>query len=134
MEVAPDELAEGFRISDAHLFLGGVSVGDNSFLAVDESFQGINQTLNTFATTLSGSLNQDLADEVFFGQLHTKLRVTKDILAFAGDTDLPAVTSVIDQSFSQMIVPEPASLVFFAMFGLGVATARRRPPRRDIGS
>lgn len=134
VEVAPEELAEGFRISDAHLFLGGVGVGDNSFLAVDESFQGINQTLNTFATTLGGSLSQDLADEVFFGQLHTKLRVTKDILAFAGETDVPAVTSVIDQSFSQTVIPEPASLVIFAIFGLGLATARRRPPRRDRGS
>lgn len=133
VEVAPDALAQGFRISDAHLFLGGVGVGDNSFLAVDESFQGVNQTLNTFATTLGGSLSQDLADEVIFGELHTKLRVTKDILAFSGSTNLPAVTSIIDQSFSQMIVPEPASLVVFAIFGLGLATARRRPPRRDIG-
>ena len=134
VEVSPDGLAEGLRISDAHLFLGGVSVGDNSFLAVDESFQGINQTLNTFVTTLGGTLNQNLDDEVFFGQLHTKLRVTKDILAFSGDASMPARTSVIDQSFSQMIVPEPASLVVFAMFGLGLATARRRPPQRDIGS
>lgn len=134
VEVAPDELAEGFRISDAHLFLGGVDVGDNSFLAVDESFQGINQTLNTFATTLGGPLSQDLADEVFFGQLYTKLRVTKDILAFTGDTDRPARTTVIDQSFSQMIIPEPASLVLFTMFGLRLATARRRPSQRDIGS
>ncbi|MCH7752304.1 MAG: PEP-CTERM sorting domain-containing protein [Planctomycetes bacterium] len=132
VEVSPDGLAEGLRISDAHLFLGGVSVGDNSFLAVDESFQGINQTLNTFVTTLGGTLNQNLDDEVFFGQLHTKLRVTKDILAFSGDANMPAVTRVIDQSFSQ--VPEPASLVVFAMFGLGLATARRRPPQRDIGS
>ena len=134
VEVAPEELAEGFRISDAHLFLGGIGVGENSFLAVDESFQGINQTLNTFATTLGEPSSQVLFDEVIFGQLHTKLRVTKDILAFSGSTNLPAVTSVIDQSFSQMIIPEPASLVIFAMFGLGLATARRRPPRRDIGS
>ena len=133
VEVAPEELALGLRISDAHLFLGPAGVGENSFLAVDESFQGINQTLNTFASTLGGPLSQDLADEVFFGQLHTKLRVTKDILAFSDDANMPARTSVIDQSFSQMIIPEPASLVIFAMFGLGLATARRRPPRRDIG-
>ena len=133
MEVAPDELAEGYRISDANLFLGGVGVGDNSYLTVDESFQGVNQTLNTFATTLGGSLDEDLADEVIFDQLYTKLRVTKDILAFAGDTNLPARTTIIDQSFSQTIVPEPSSFVVFAMFGLGVAAARRRPPRRDTG-
>jgi hypothetical protein len=134
VEVAPDALAQGFRISDAHLFLGGIGVGENSFLAVDESFQGINQTLNTFAATLGGPLVLlDLEDEVFFGQLHTKLRVTKDILAFSGDANQFARAGVIDQSFSQTIVPEPASLVVFAIFGLGLATARRRPPRRDIG-
>ena len=87
--VSPDGLAEGYRISDAHLFLEGVSVGPDSYLAVDESFQGINQTLNTFATTLGGPLVQDLADEVIFGELYTKLRVTKDILAFSGDLRTP---------------------------------------------
>jgi len=125
VEVAPDELAEGFRISDAHLFLGGVSVGDSSSLAVDESFQGISQTLNTFATTLGGPLSQDLADEVFFGQLHTKLRVTKDILAFSGDASMPALTSVIDQSFSQVEVPEPTTLAL-ALAALCLAMSRRR--------
>jgi hypothetical protein len=125
VEVAPDELAEGFRISDAHLFLGGVSVGNNSSLAVDESFQGIAQTLNTFATTLSGPLSQNLADEVFFGQLHTKLRVTKDILAFSGDASMPALTSVIDQSFSQVEIPEPTTCTL-ALAALCLAIGRRR--------
>ncbi len=128
VEVAPEELAEGFRISDAHLFLGGVSVGDNSSLAVDESFQGIAQTLNTFATTLGGPLSQDLADEVFFGQLHTRLRVTKDIQASSGDASMPALISIIDQSFSQVKIPEPSALTLaaFALFGLAYGRRKRR--------
>lgn len=136
VEVTPDALEQGYRISDAHLFMGGTSVGENSYLLVDESFQGVNQTLNTFATTLSGSLNQQLADEVVFQQLHTKLRVTKDILASANNsTDLPAVTSVIDQSFSQeRIVPEPATIAILAMFGVGLTGYRRRTPSKERGS
>jgi hypothetical protein len=102
-----------------------VSVGNNSSLAVEESFQGIAQTLNTFATTLSGPLSQDLADEVFFGQLHTKLRVTKDILAFSGDASMPALTSVIDQSFSQVEIPEPTTCTL-ALAALCLAMCRRR--------
>jgi hypothetical protein len=77
---------------------------------------------------------EKLSDEVYFDDLYTSLRVTKDILAYSGGGRTPARTSVIDQSFSQTIVPEPATLVVFAMFGLGLASARRRPPRSDSGS
>jgi hypothetical protein len=133
--VSRDGLAEGYRISDAHLFMGGVGVSDDSFLVVDESFQGINQMLSTYATTLGGGSSEKLSDEVFFDDLYTTLRVTKDILAIASDNaTLPARTTVIDQSFSQTIVPEPATLVVFAMFGLGLASTRRRPPLRDVDS
>lgn len=132
--VSPEGLAQGYRISDAHLFMGGVSVGDGSFLAVDESFQGVNKTLSTYVTTLGGPLVEVLSDGVIFDQLYEKLRVTKDILAYSGDANTPARTTVIDQSFSQELVPEPATLVVFAMFGLGLATSRRRLLRRDGGS
>ncbi len=134
VEVSPEGLEQGNRISDAHLFLGGVGVGDNSYLIVDESFLGINKTLNGYSTMLGEGLEEKLSDEVYFDDLYYKLRVTKDILAYAGDTSLPARVAVIDQSFSQTEVPEPTTLVVFAMFGLGLASSRRRPPRRDSGS
>ena len=129
VEVTPDAIAEGWRISDAHLFLGGLGIGNNSFISVDESFQGLNETLNTFASTLGAVPKQVLSDWTDFGQLYTKLRVTKDILAFSGDVDEPVRVTVIDQSFSQVQVPEPSTLAAVTLLGLGLFTVRRRPPR-----
>ncbi len=131
VEVDPEALQRGWRITDAHLFAGGVGVGDNSVITIDESFLESNQTLNAFATTLGGPLEQVLSDWVYFEDQNEgpfkKLRVTKDIFAFAGDTNLPARTTVIDQSFSQELIPEPVSAIMFAMFGMGLAI--RRPSR-----
>ena len=50
-----------------------------------------------------------------------------------GGQPLPARTSVIDQSFSQEILPEPSSLLAFTLFGTALASARRRSPGRDRG-
>lgn len=130
-EVTPDAIAEGWRISDAHLFLSGIGIGENSFLAVDESFQGPNKTLNAFATTLGDEPEQVVSDWVDFSQLYTKLRVTKDILAYSGDDNEPARVSIIDQSFSQVQIPEPSTLAACTLVGLGLFVVRRRPPRRD---
>jgi hypothetical protein len=113
-------------INDAHLFLGGVGVGDESFFSVDESFLGRNETLNTFVTTIGpGAQQQQLSDETDFTPTATKLTVTKDIFALAAATsNQPARGTVIDQSFSQ--IPEPMSMVLTGMVGLGLIAVRRR--------
>jgi hypothetical protein len=128
--VSRDGLAEGYQISDAHLYMEGSTVGDNSFLAIDESFQGLHSTLSTHSSTLGGGSSEKINDWVYFDRLYNSLRVTKDILAFSGDDQVPARTSIIDQSFSQTVVPEPATLLVFAVFGMGMASTRRFPPRR----
>ena len=125
--VSPEGLELGNRISDAHLYLGGIGVGPGSYLLVDESFQGINQTLNGFQSTLGGPLVEQLSDWVYFDELHTKIRVTKDILAFANaDSSLPARVSVVDQSFSQEVIPEPSTILIFGTGGLALTYWRRR--------
>ncbi len=125
--VTQEALEQGWRISDANLFIGGVGLGDDSFLSVDESFQENNETLNVFATTLNGPLEQELSDGVIFDELYTSLRVTKDILAFASDnSNQPVRTTVIDQSFSQVQIPEPATLSLIVLTGVGLASARYR--------
>ena len=126
VEVDPNFVARGYRISDAHLFIEGVGVGDDSYIVVDESFQGVNQTMNVYATTLGGSLNQKTSDWVFFDELYTSLRVTKDILAFARNTDLPARVSAVDQSFSQVIIPEPTTFMIGSACAASILLTRRR--------
>ena len=127
VSVAPDAAQQGFRISDAHLFAGGIGVADNSAFIVDESFQQNNQTMSVYATTLGNAPEQKLSDWVFFAKNYTSLRVTKDIFALAGDgANLPARATVIDHSFSQEIVPEPATIGLAGMALVGMILARRK--------
>lgn len=128
VNVTEEAAARGFRISDAHLFVEGVGLGADSFFAVDESFaqSGVNDTLNAFATTLGGNPEQVLSDWVFFDELYTSLRVTKDILAIAGESsNQPARATIIHQSFSQVQIPEPATIGLVALGLLGIAVGRR---------
>jgi len=127
VQVSTEEAENGFRISDAHLFAGGIGVGEDSVFVIDESFQQNNSTMSVFATTLDGQLETKLSDWTFFEENHTRLRVTKDIFALTADgSNLPARTTIIDQSFSQeFIVPEPATLGLVAMALLGIAIGKR---------
>jgi hypothetical protein len=115
------------KITDAHLFLGGVGAGDESFLTVDESFLGRNETLHTFYTTLgAGPTQQQLSDQTLITPNTTKLNVTKDIFALAANGGfLPARATVIDQSFSQ-VIPEPATLALAALSMVGLVVAGRK--------
>jgi hypothetical protein len=114
------------RISDAHIFLGGVGVGPNSAFIVDESFLENNKTMHTFQSTL-GSGGSQLSDSATFNPSLLKLNVTKDIFAYAGpDSTLPARATAIDQSFSQTKVPEPATLAMCAIASLGAIVMARR--------
>ena len=127
VDVDPASLARGMRISDAHLFLNGVGMGDESFFLVDESFSlsGINDTLNVFQSTLGPGTTADLSDEVFFDPGLSRLFVTKDINAFAAvGSTVPARATAIDQSFSQ--IPEPATLALAGMSALAMVGASRR--------
>ena len=128
VEVDPQAAAEGWRITDAHLFLGGagvpntdVSTGEDSFISVDESFLEANEKLNTHLSSINGG-SQQLNDWVYFPQPLTKLSVTKDILAYASpNSTQPARATVIDQSFSQTKIPEPSTvaLLGFALTAFG---------------
>src|SRR5262249_13038699 len=60
VQVDPASVQQGWRISDAHMFLGAPSVGPNSVFIVDESFLENNQTLHTFVSTLGPGGTQTL--------------------------------------------------------------------------
>lgn len=126
VDISPAGLEEGYRISDAHLFMNGFGVGENSVLTVDESFLETNQHLNTFISTLNGG-GVKSSDWVDIVPTQTTLHVTKDILAIAGaNAVLPARTTAIDQSFSQTKIPEPAAALLSLCGVLGWGLSRRR--------
>jgi hypothetical protein len=126
VNIDPTALQQGWRINDAHLFLNGVGVGPNSLFSVDESFSpDSNKTLSAFQSTINGGATK-LSDSTTFDTPLTTLHVTKDILAIAAaEGALPARATVIDQSFSQIQVPEPASLMLLLVSLVGLAGCRR---------
>ncbi|BBO31541.1 PEP-CTERM sorting domain-containing protein [Lacipirellula parvula] len=127
VEVSPAGQQQGWQITDAHLFLGGAGAADESFITVDETFLGKNETLNAYYSTVGPGVNSKLADSTIFTTPVTKLFVTKDIYANAASgAFLPARATVIDQSFSQTLIPEPATMALAGMGGVAMVTLRRR--------
>lgn len=124
----------GFRISDVHLFASGVGdfslAGPGAFISVDENFTGsrppTSAGLSAFASN-SGAGGIQLEDSVIFDALYTRLRVQKDIVALSSpEGQLPARFTIIDQTFSQEIIPEPASWALFSMAMVSLVLAARR--------
>ncbi|QEG34021.1 hypothetical protein Pr1d_12930 [Bythopirellula goksoeyrii] len=112
-----------FLISDAHLksavFLDEGTPG--SFGSVDESFLGnvpqIPQTLHVFNSTL-GQGGKKSEDGVIFDNTYEWLHVQKDIYAFAAEgANAPVRMTIIDQTFSQVEIPEPSSATILMMLG-----------------
>ena len=131
VEVSPEALARGLLINDAHLFLSGSGVQENSFFSVDESFLETNESLSVFKSSINGN-TQKLSDWTFINPNRPKLTVTKDIFARADDNATgPARATVIDQSFSQ-IIPEPttALLSLIGMIALAGWVRRRAATSR----
>jgi len=133
--VAPDALAQGWRITAAHLAGSGVGdhslFGPGSFVNVAENFVGndppTDQGMTVFASNF-GPGGIQLEDWVDFDSLYERLRVQKDIAAFsAGTGPLPAQISIIDQTFGQVQnqVPEPATAVLLLGSLLGSACFMR---------
>ena len=126
VDIDPVFLQQGYRISDAHLFLGGVGVGENSAFIVDESFLGLNETMSVFKSTINQG-GTKLSDSAYFDPTMTRLHVTKDVFALAAEgSSLPARATVIDQSFSQTNIPEPATLMILALGSFGLISKVRR--------
>jgi hypothetical protein len=128
VNVRAAEAAQGWRIDDAHLFIGGANTGgDESAFIVDESFAENSELLEAFVTTIGpGPQQNQLSDSADFAPV-VKLNVTKDILAIAAAGNaLPARATVVDQSFSQTQIPEPTTVALLGLSGLALVGVTRR--------
>lgn len=127
VEIDAENQQRGWVINDAHLFLGGVGSGDDSFFGVDETFLTSDESMSVYRTTMGDGEEQVLSAWVDLDRPRTKLVVTKDIIAIAGvNSDQPSRATVIDQSFSQRIIPEPSTVALGALACLGLIAAGRR--------
>jgi len=118
---------QGWRITDAHVAMGGVGAGPGGFVSVDETFAGQNNTLNAYFSRLGPNVDSQLSDVTFFTPGVTQLLVTKDVFARAedGSTQI-ARTTAIDQTFSQTLIPEPATAAMLGFAGVALVAVRRR--------
>ncbi|MCG8450271.1 MAG: hypothetical protein MI725_11940 [Pirellulales bacterium] len=131
------------RITDAHLVFDGMAVAhgeedddDNgsAFANVTETYTGVGLN-ETLAVMVNTDMPDDMDASFFAAMPQTMLTVEKvvDLFATGGDDDdgddddsAAAEINFIRQTFSQGLIPEPATgtLLLIAMFGL--ATVRRR--------
>jgi hypothetical protein len=119
-----------FLISDAHLSGNPTLLGTTGSISVVETFLPLGSngqyTMKIFDDE---SVGQKLTDQTFFVPPVAKLNVQKDILVIATPQSQTVTMSFVDQSFSQIRVPEATSLVL-SMIGLvSLGLTRRRNAR-----
>jgi hypothetical protein len=119
---------DGWLISDAHLAGNPNLLGPTGSISVTETFLPLGQN-DEFTMTIyddEGNPVPKLMDEVVFATPTKSLNVQKDILAIVPTTGSSATMSFVDQTFSQIRVPEPATVGMLILAGIGSVGWRRR--------
>jgi hypothetical protein len=106
-----DELSPGALLTDAYLSITGGVNGGTGMINVSETITDLN---GNFVGSLE-SFNGHLISTTTFAQGYTGLLITKDISAVGGNNGV--TMSVIDQGYSSVGTPEPASI---ALLGIGM--------------
>jgi hypothetical protein len=121
-------------ISDAHLQGNPTRLGTLGSMSVTETFLPLGAA-GEFTMTIYDDQNvtpPKLVDSTIFTTPVKSLSVQKDILGLAKvDQQSPAgpqtvTLSFVDQTFSQIIIPEPATMVLLFAGTFGFAMMRRR--------
>jgi hypothetical protein len=124
------EAGENFLISDAHVQGNPNVLGPIGSMSVTETFlplgAGGEYTMEIYDDENSNSAQ--LVDVTFFTPPTKKLNVQKDILGLALPGGGSATMSMVDQTFSQIQIPEPATPML--LFGTALAIGSRRRRRR----
>lgn len=121
-----------FLISDAHLAGNPSLLGDHGSISVTETFHPLGQN-GEYTMTIYDDESQPtpkLVDWTYFVPPVTKLNVQKDILARAvvtpGAAGNTATMSFVDQTYSQIRVPEATTLTLVLVSLVSLAGYRRR--------
>jgi hypothetical protein len=114
-------------ISDAHLYMSGPGIPDNSEISVDESFLNTSETLRVFKSSLGNDPVDYLSDWIDFSETSTSRQVSALISAITGQGEIqPARTSAIELTFSQTVVPEPSTALLLICAGVMAGAGRPR--------
>lgn len=116
-----------FLISDAHLAGNPVLLGTAGSISVTETFLPLgNVGEHTMKIYADESVGSKLTDQTFFTPPVAGLDVQKDILVIATPASQTVTMSFVDQTFSQVAVPE-TSTMFLSLIGIvGLAVFMRR--------
>jgi len=118
---------QGYVISDAHLFMVGTDLPDESEISIEESFQGANETLRVFQSTIGNEAGSQLSDWLDFSETSISRQVSLEIAALTDEqASQVAQTSVIDLTFSQVVVPEPSVAMLLMCAGVLTGAGRSR--------
>ncbi len=124
--------ALGRLISDAHLQGNPSLLGQFGSMSVTETFLPLSQVPPYRMRIYDDqNLGTKMVDSTAFTPTQS-LNVQKDILGLAkinpNDPEGPSTVtlSFVDQTFSQIIIPEPTAGLLLACAGVGLAMARRR--------
>ena len=112
-----------YLINDVHLAGNPDVLGGIGLASVTETFVPTgNPTLSIF----SDGTNMVQTDWADLNEPVMMLQVQKDINLVAGAGSSGATLSFVDQTFSQILIPEPSTGLMLAMVALSLLTVRRQ--------